>query len=220
MPEPLELALNPDHSPSWVVPRDPDDQPRELRIQRRSTRLPVLVCPLAPHELAVPAPDRRRSDDERRRTIAFDQSRQRRDHDPVASAQAGPGVPSLQNRELVPKDQDLGFAPTGVGIRSGAEQGSDDEVARGEEHRRMVEIHWSERRTRVCDPFRQERRLDPLLPAMRQEVERLRATSSDEGWLKEADALLADAERTVALFMSPPSLAATERSSRRRPLPG
>lgn len=139
MPEPLQLALDPDHSPSRVVSRDPHNQVNELGIERRATFLTVVERPLPPHELSVPTQDRRRGDHEPRPAFAVDQSSQRGDQHPVPATKARSRVRPLQDRELVAKDQDLRLAFADVRVGSDAKHSSKDEVAEGENHARMIQ---------------------------------------------------------------------------------
>jgi hypothetical protein len=75
------------------------------------------------HQLAVPAQERARSDDEWRPTLARQQARQRRQEHLVAAAQLGAAGLALENREFMAKDQqpELELAlsvPTGEGTRN------------------------------------------------------------------------------------------------------
>ena len=121
VPEPLELALDPDHAPPRILPGHLNDQTNQRGIERRSASLAVPERPFAPDELPVPADDRRRGHDEPTPAVAADQIRQHRDHHPVPAAQARPGVRPLQDRELMTEHQDLSFALARV-ISCGPEQ--------------------------------------------------------------------------------------------------
>src|SRR5215212_2968800 len=63
-PEPYQLALHPPVPPARVLAREPHHELAYLRSRRRPPRRPVPIRPAARDQLAVPAQDRRRRDEE------------------------------------------------------------------------------------------------------------------------------------------------------------
>jgi hypothetical protein len=135
----LQLALDPDHAPAAVVPCHLQDQGDQVGIERWSSGPSMAERPRAGDELPVPAEDRRRGDDEPGPADPRSHPREGRDLHPVPAPQPGPRVGSLQDRELMAKDEDLSLALGLVTVRSDPENQPEDEVADREEHRRMMQ---------------------------------------------------------------------------------
>ncbi len=64
-PELAQLALDPHVAPPGILPREPHDDRAELGIDGRATDVRAAVRPFAPDELAVPAQEGLRRDEER-----------------------------------------------------------------------------------------------------------------------------------------------------------
>src|SRR5664280_2899103 len=103
-----ELALHPDTTPARVLPGEPQDERTDLRIDRRPARpTGPAVRPLPPYELAVPAQERRRGDEEGDPAVTRDRTTRRREQDPVDGPELRSARRPLQHPELVAEDEDL-----------------------------------------------------------------------------------------------------------------
>jgi len=101
-PQLAELALDPHASPHGVLPTHTDHKVSEVGVDARSTGglLPA-VGPLAANELAVPAQERLRSDQERRPAVARQDSAGCCEEDAVEAMEPRTLHPSTQDRQLV-----------------------------------------------------------------------------------------------------------------------
>jgi hypothetical protein len=129
-----ELALHPDTTPARVLPGEPEDERTDLRIDRRPARATGLaVGPLPAYELAVPAQERRRGDEEGDPAVTRDRTTRRREQDPVDGPELRSARRPLQHPELVAEDEDLEVLGSVVPVRSTTtdeqtDEGADDEV--------------------------------------------------------------------------------------------
>src|SRR5450759_2409039 len=83
-PELAELALDPDAAPARVLPGQPEDERTDAGIDRRPARATgPAVGPLPLHQLAVPAEEGRRGDEEGDPAVTRDRTTRRREQDPV-----------------------------------------------------------------------------------------------------------------------------------------
>ena len=107
-----------------------------------------LVGPLAPHQLAVPAQQRRRGDEEGRPALARQHPRQRRQQHLVAAAQLGAAGLAPENHELMAKDEQLQLELTlALSIpteRRDSQHEPQQEIDKGEEHGGMLHRDCSE----------------------------------------------------------------------------
>ena len=102
MPEPAQLALDPDHAPPAVLPGQAQDQRDELVGYRRTARRPGLA-PFGRYQAAVPAQQRAgRHDPVRAQRFRHDPG-QRGEHGPVGPGHAGPGVRPAEHGHLMPQ---------------------------------------------------------------------------------------------------------------------
>ena len=93
--------------PQLVLRRQAQDQLLRLRGQRRSAPAPACIGPAATDEIAVPAQQRRRLDQERPPPLPRQQLAERRQQDTIARAQARPPELAPQHVQLMPQHQDL-----------------------------------------------------------------------------------------------------------------
>ena len=106
MPEPVQLALDPDHAPPGVLPRQAHDQRDELLRDRRASRRPGLT-PLHRHQAPVPAQERAgRHDPPGPQPLRHDPG-ERGEHGPVGPGHARSGVGPAQHGDLVPQHEYL-----------------------------------------------------------------------------------------------------------------
>jgi hypothetical protein len=94
VPQPSQLALDSPVPPGRVLPRHPHDQCLDRPAGAGPSRAaPVREGPLTRHEMTMPAQDRRRSEREYfRPPAAVDQSRQRRQPEPVGVIPSRPVI--------------------------------------------------------------------------------------------------------------------------------
>ena len=103
-----QLTLHAHAAPARVLPGQPDDELPHVLIEWWSTGpAHPAVRPLPPHELPVPAQERRRRHDERDPAFARDRSARHREEHPVHGPEPRRAAPSLEDPELVAEDQDL-----------------------------------------------------------------------------------------------------------------
>jgi hypothetical protein len=102
-----DLALDPWVPPSRILPSQPHDEGSDLRIDGWSAGPAVRVGPLPLDQLAVPAEQSLRRDQERRPAFAGEGPGQSGKHGPVEGPEPRPTDLPSQDRQLVTKDQDL-----------------------------------------------------------------------------------------------------------------
>ena len=106
VPEPAQLALDPDRSPAPVLPRQPHDQCDEFIRDRRPSRWPGLA-PLRRGHAAVPAQQRARGHDPAGPQRLRQDPGERGKHGPLGPRQVWPGIGPAQHRDLVPQHEYL-----------------------------------------------------------------------------------------------------------------
>jgi len=106
VPEPAQLALDPDHSPAPVLPGQPQDQGDELIRERRLSRRPGLPPPRR-GQAAVPTQQRTWGHHPARPQRPRQNPGERGKHRPVTPRQARPGIRPAQHRDLVPQHEYL-----------------------------------------------------------------------------------------------------------------
>jgi hypothetical protein len=140
--EPDQLALHPPVPPPGVLCRDADHERADRRRRGRPPQTPAArVVPLARDQPTVPGEHRRRG--HRKHLIppaARDQSRQRRQPQPVGWLVADPADLATQDRVLVPEHQDFGVLghPVPRQHRQAAEQAAYEQVENGNDHSAMI----------------------------------------------------------------------------------
>ncbi len=102
-----ELADDPLVTPPRVLTREPQDQLPDLLGDRRSTGSPSGIRPPPPHQLAMPAEQGVRADEERRSARSAKQSAGRSKEDAVTLIQPRPRDLAAKNRELVSQHDNL-----------------------------------------------------------------------------------------------------------------
>ena len=113
-----QLALDPDAAPARVLPGQTEDERTELGIDRRPARATgPAVGPLPLHELAVPAEQRRRGDEEGDPAVTRQDSTRRREEDPVDGPEPRSARRPLQHPELMAQDEDLEVLGAVVPVR-------------------------------------------------------------------------------------------------------
>jgi hypothetical protein len=103
--QPGEFALDAAMPPGRVLVGQTQDQRPQLRIDRGPPSPGVRVGPIPGQQLAVPAQQRGRGDEERRPAGAGQQPGQGREHEPVFLAQLGAVDLAAQDRDLVSQDE-------------------------------------------------------------------------------------------------------------------
>jgi len=106
VPEPAQLALDPDHTPPGVLPGQAHDQRDELVSQRRTARRPGLA-PLGRHQPPVPAQQRARSHDPPGPEPLLHDPRQRGENGPISPGHPRSGVRPAQHGHFVPQREYL-----------------------------------------------------------------------------------------------------------------
>ncbi len=139
MAEPDQLALHAPVPPQRVLCREADHELADRRRRGRPPRTPAArVVPLARDQPTVPGEQRHR----RHLTplAARDQSRQRRQPQPVGWLVANPADLAAQDRVLVPEHQDFGVLahPVPRQHRQAAEQAAYEQVEDGNDHSAMI----------------------------------------------------------------------------------
>src|SRR5664279_3254028 len=105
-PRPRELALG--LAPARVLAGEAEDEGTELGIDRRPAKAArPAVGPLPAYELAVPAEEGCRGDEEGDPSITRDHPTRRREQDPVDRPELGWARGPLQHPELMAEDEDL-----------------------------------------------------------------------------------------------------------------
>ena len=103
-----QLSLDADASPPRVLPRQAHDQFDDLGVDRRSSLLPTpSVDPLSARQVAVPAKERLRTDNERRPSVSGKGPARRGEEHPVERCELHAAGLTTQNPQLMPQDQDL-----------------------------------------------------------------------------------------------------------------
>src|SRR5450756_2112518 len=103
-----ELALDPHAAPARVLAGEAEDERTELGIDRRPAKAArPAVGPLPAYELAVPAEEGCRGDEEGDPSITRDHPTRRREQDPVDGPELRSARGPLQHPELVAEDEDL-----------------------------------------------------------------------------------------------------------------
>jgi hypothetical protein len=100
--------------PEGILRRQSQHEVTDLRGDWRPARPGVRVRPVSGEQLAVPAKQRRRGDEERRPARAREQSRQCCEHDPVFWFESGAVHLAAQHRHLVAEYQDLDILGSSV----------------------------------------------------------------------------------------------------------
>src|SRR6266540_1078694 len=106
-PETLELADDPFVSPVRVLPSETKDQLAERALEPWSPRPPVRVCPPAGDQLAVPAKQCLRLEQEGRPGRPGKRAAQRRQQRAICSCQLRPRGLAAEDRQLMAEDEDL-----------------------------------------------------------------------------------------------------------------
>jgi hypothetical protein len=133
-PELHQLPADPLVAPPRVLPAEADDEVADLGLDRRPAGMStLLVCPLPPHELPVPAEQGLRPDDERRPSIPGDRPARSRQQEPVEAVERRALHLPLQHLHLVPEHQQLDLSLFGR-ASSGAKDAANEEVHEREEH--------------------------------------------------------------------------------------
>ena len=102
-----ELADDPLVTPARVLTRKPQHQLTDLLGDRRSAGSPPGIHPPPAHELAMPAQQCLRADEERRPARLAEQSAGRSQEDAVTLVQPRMGDLAAKDRELVPENHNL-----------------------------------------------------------------------------------------------------------------
>jgi hypothetical protein len=102
-----ELADDPLVTPTRVLTRKPQHQCTDLLGDRRSTGSPSGTRPPPPYELAMPAQERVRADEERRPARSAERAAGGSQEDTVALLQPRLGDLAAKNREFVPQHHNL-----------------------------------------------------------------------------------------------------------------
>jgi hypothetical protein len=106
VPEPTQLALDPDHAPPGVLPGQAHDQRDELVRHRRTARRPGLA-PFGRYQPPMPAQQRARSHDPRGAQRFRHDPRQRGEHGPIGPGHPRSGVRPAQHGHFVPQREYL-----------------------------------------------------------------------------------------------------------------
>src|SRR5262249_23886198 len=106
-PERAQLPDDTEVAPAAVLAREPEDERADRRVERRTARPPLRGRPAVSDELAVPAHERLRRDEERRPRAARQDAAQRSKQQPVAPRQPRARDLTAQDRQLVPQHDDL-----------------------------------------------------------------------------------------------------------------
>ena len=115
VPEPAQLALDPDHTPPGVLSRQAHDQPDKLIRNRRTARWSGLT-PLRRHQPPVPAQQCAGSHDPPGPQRLRHNPRERGEHGPVGPGHARPRGGPAQHGHLVPQREYLHIlGPRGPG---------------------------------------------------------------------------------------------------------
>jgi hypothetical protein len=140
--EPDQLALHPPVPPRGVLRRDADHELADRSRRRRPPGTPAArVVPLARDQPTVPGEHRRRG---HRKHLtppaAGNQSRQRREPQPVARLITDPANLAAQDSVLVPEHQQFGVLgnPVPCQHRQAAEQAAYEQVEDGNDHSEMI----------------------------------------------------------------------------------
>src|SRR6266511_4438677 len=104
-PETLELADDPFVSPVRVLPSETKDQLAERALEPWSPRPPVRVCPPAGDQLAVPAKQCLRLEQEGRPGRPGKRAAQRRQQRAICSCQLRPRGLAAEDRQLMAEDE-------------------------------------------------------------------------------------------------------------------
>jgi hypothetical protein len=102
-----QLTLDPHTTPPGILPGQAHNQPAHYRIKRRPTQKAVPVTPLPPQQLAMPAKQRLRRNQEHRPTIPRQQPARSGQQQPVAPPQRRPLDPPTEHGQLVPEHRVL-----------------------------------------------------------------------------------------------------------------
>ena len=136
-----ELALDPDAAPARVLPGQSQDERTAFGLDRRPAR-PTgrAVRPLPAYELALPAEERRRPDQEDDPTVTRDRPADRREQDPVDGPELRSARRPLQHPEPMAQDEDLEVLGAVVPVRSTTpdehtDEGADHELEERPHHR-------------------------------------------------------------------------------------
>src|SRR5665647_3555005 len=138
-----ELALDPHAAPARVLAGEAEDEGTELGIDRRPAKAArPAVGPLPAYELAVPAEEGCRGDEEGDPSITRDHPTRRREQDPVDGPELRSARRPLQHAKLMAEDEDLEVLASVVSALLATadeetDEGADDEVEEGQ-HRPIV----------------------------------------------------------------------------------
>ena len=106
VPEPTQLALDPNHAPPGVLPGQAHDQRDELVRHRRTARRPGLA-PLGRYQSPVPAQQRARSHNPPGPQPLGHDPRQRGENGPISPGHPRSGVRPAQHGHFVPQREYL-----------------------------------------------------------------------------------------------------------------
>ena len=155
-PELAKLAFDPHTAPPRVLPGEAEDELTDRGIDRWSAwPTGPAIGPLPPHELAVPAEQRRRGDEEGDPAVTRDDPACGGEEDPVDGPELRRACCPLQYPELMAEDEDLEVLGSVVSTRPPSaeeetDEGADDGVEEGQ-HRPIVPGP-PEREIGVSDP--------------------------------------------------------------------
>jgi hypothetical protein len=106
-PERGELARDPLIAPAGIFAREAEDELAGLSADRRSPGLACRIGPASRDELAVPAQDRARGDEERAPAPARNAPARSGEERPIGPPECRPRALAPEDRELVTKHDDL-----------------------------------------------------------------------------------------------------------------
>jgi len=149
-----EFPGDPDAAPAGVLPRHPQDEPSDRRVNRWSAGLALLVVgPLSSHQLTVPAKQRLRRDEERCPPIPGNGSAGCGQQDAVEHGEPGTADLAAQHPKLLPEHQNLQVlrAVTGAREDQQADERSDQQPEH-ERHQPMVRSPCSRHESEIPRP--------------------------------------------------------------------
>jgi hypothetical protein len=107
MSQATQFPLDPGAAPGGVLPREPDDQGRELTADRRPPGPGRGLPPLPSHQPLVPAQDRARRNEPVPAQVGGQQPDQRGEHRPVCPARSRRMASAAEHGDFVAQHQDL-----------------------------------------------------------------------------------------------------------------